>query len=172
MNRPVRLLVITGLPGTGKTAVAEILRPQLGPGWTILHGDDFIGVTIACYPRKPWEEIRGLLPYFVGWAVGNELSDGWSVLVEAHFRDPEEIQRFNRGVRDLFGRTLSPEIVVLEADTLAIANRLSSDSNREPSWIGSDREMKFLDWLRASRPDPSLPGTRIDVHGLSRDELA
>lgn len=60
---------------------------------------------------------------------------------------------------------------MLDGDPIEIAERLSSDSNREPSWIGSNREKKFLDWLQSSQPDPSLPGTRIDVQGLSREEL-
>jgi adenylate kinase len=172
MNRPVRLLVITGLPGTGKTSVSEIIRPRLDPGWTVLHGDDFIGITMACYPGKQWEEIRGFLPYFAGWSAGNDLSDGRSVLLEAHLRDREEIARLNRGVRDLFGRDQPPEVVVLEGDQREIAGRLAGDTFREPDWQGRDRVSKFLAWLRISALDPLLPGTRIEVRGLTEDALA
>ncbi len=167
-----RLCVLTGIPGSGKTTVALKLQPRLPPGWTLLRGDDFIGVTQACYPGKPWQEVRRFLPYFAGWAAGWYLAMERGVLLEGHFRDREELDRLVRGVRDIFRASPRPMVVGLEGDPAEIARRLTENEQREPKMQGPDREKNFAAWLEISKIEPSICDRVIDARGHSEEEVA
>ena len=167
-----RLCVLTGIPGSGKSSVAEILRPRLPPGWTVLRSDDFIGPTQACYPGKPWQEIRRLLPFFAGWSAGWYLAMKRGVLMEGHFRDRVEIGRLEHGVSELVRYAAPPSIVRLDGDPATIARRLASNPQREPEWHGPDREQNFLSWLKLSSIDPEIGGRIVDVRDAPEEEVA
>lgn len=110
MEPPPRLCLLIGIPGVGKSGVASLLQPRLPPRWTLLRGDDFIGIIQAIYPGRPWEEVRRFSPFFVGWSAGWFLAGGRGVLLEGHFRDAEELDRLidESGVRRRRSRE-SPE---------------------------------------------------------------
>ena len=167
-----RLCILTGIPGSGKSSVAEILRPRLPPGWTVLRSDDFIGPTQACYPGKPWQEIRRLLPFFAGWSAGWYLAMKRGVLMEGHFRDRVEIGRLERGVSALIRHPPPSSIVRLEGDPVAIAGRLASNPQREPEWHGPDRELNFLSWLKLSSLDPDIGGQVVDTRDVPAEDVA
>lgn len=61
MNAPLRLCVVTGVPGSGKTKVANLLAPLLPEKWVVLHADDFIGPTFSRFPEGSLGDSTGTL---------------------------------------------------------------------------------------------------------------
>jgi len=167
-----RLCLLTGVPGSGKSAIAGVLRPRLPPGWMIIRGDDFIGPTQACYPGRPWPEIRPFLGYFAGWSAGWYLAMGREVLLEGHFRDAEEVDRLTRGVRDLCPSCAPPTTVILRGDSRVFAKRLAENPRREPQWSGPGREENFFAWISSSAIASSVSGQIVDVGDSTETEVA
>ena len=68
MADPVRVVIITGPPGCGKTTFAPKVARELGEGWTVVHEDDWVSHTrFLWYAERPGflpeigREIKGLL---------------------------------------------------------------------------------------------------------------
>jgi len=172
MDPQARLCVLIGIPGVGKSSVAHLLRPHLPPRWTVFHGDDFIGVTPAIYPGKPWEEVRRYSPLFVGWSTGWYLAGGRGVLLEGHLRDLDELDRLMRGVKDFYPGCPPPTVVQLVADPEKIAARLAENPARALDWQGPTRESDILAWLNRNPIDPGIQSTKVRVEGLGEDAVA
>lgn len=167
-----RLCVITGVPGIGKTAVTDWLRHRLPGGWTILRGDDFIGVTRACYPGRDWEHVRGLHAYFAGWSAGGYLAMGRGVLLEGVFLDAEEIDRLDRATRQMHPTARAPTVVRLAGDLDEITRRLAENEDREPQWTGPDREARIRAWIDSFADELRDRATVVDTRGKSVEEVA
>lgn len=167
-----RFCVVTGVPGVGKSSVANWLRHRLPAGWTVTRKDDFVGVTQAIYPGRPWPEVRRFAAIFAGWSAGWYLAMGRGVLLEGVVQDSEELDRLGSGARDLAPSTPYPSVVTLEGDLEEIALRIASNPYRDPQWSGPDRLERIRAMLEAYDVDLEGRGPTLDTRAKSIEEVS
>ena len=166
-----RLCILTGVPGCGKSTVANLLTRRLPLGWTTVHTDDFIGPTLELFRPEPWSRIRQYRPILAGWGVGWHLSQGRSVLVEGHLKDRKPVRQFLGAVSDRFPGRVERKVVWLDGDVEEIVKRVTVDPYRETDLRGADRESQVRAWITQWDPAPSIADISIDGKGKSIVEI-
>lgn len=148
----VRLVVIGGLPGTGKTTLASSLSNVTG--WSALHSDvlrkELVGLTVGT--PAPSSIGTGLYSNEMTTTVYNDmfhraehsLSRGESVIIDASFADPV----WREAAAELAARTFTDLVpIVCEAPKEVVYKRLA-----EPRTGGSDATAEVHDWMASSSP--------------------
>jgi hypothetical protein len=146
-DEPRRLLILTGLPGSGKSSLSRELINILGPDWEILHADDFIGPTYSLYRDsntgsiRPWPLIRSHHARFAGESVAYHMNDHRKhVLLEGHFRSSWEITSILSATADLLpqlrrdGRFMH-DIFLLKRDREWILEHMVTNEHRFPDLL-------------------------------------
>lgn len=167
-----RLVLLTGVPGSGKSTAATKIAGRFGPDWTVVRCDDFIGPTFRIFPGRPWGEIREFHHRLAGQSTGWHMSQGRHVLVEGHVKDSNELGYLEQGVRDIYNGPWSRTVVFLDGDVEEIVARLTADPYRETTWVGTDRPAKFRNWIMTWAIDPRIASVSIDGTGKSADWVA
>lgn len=149
---PRRLLILTGLPGSGKSSLSRELIKDLGKDWEILHADDFIGPTYSLYRDlrsgaiRPWPAIRSHHARFAGESVAYHMNDHRkNVLLEGHFRSEWEITSILSAVSELLPRLrtdarFAHDIVLLQRDREWILEHMVTNEHRFPDWLPASFE--------------------------------
>lgn len=112
------LILITGSMGMGKSTVTLELSKSIGPNWTILRADDFIGPTMVVFKDKGtnWtRDLRQFRPYLLGWSAGYFLSNGQNVLAEGCIKNQLELDNLKAGATQ-FTQDFKTKVILLEGD--------------------------------------------------------
>lgn len=161
----VRLVVVAGLPGTGKSTIATALAES--SGWSVIHSDLVRKGLLGVAPDHSAVDVVGDEAYSPTTTARTyasmldtaalELSMGRSVVLDATWHDPGQRARVEAAARDA-----RAELVVLEcvAPHEVIASRL--DHRRDP--VGSDATVDVANamarrvtrWDRAVTLDTTL----------------
>lgn len=168
-KRP-RLVLVTGVPGCGKTGATKAIEKSLGEGWVVVHGDDLIGPTFRIY-KGDWAKVRPYHPRTIGWSVGWHLAYPRNVVVEGCFRTQQEVETFLGGVREFSTNQGRIEVILLDVDLDETAKRLANDPNREPALSGADRLQGLRNWVRSMVVDRTIVTNVIDCRGKKRSEI-
>lgn len=168
------LCALTGMPGTGKSTVSEILKNRLGTEWKILHADDYINETFSKYgdEGKKWPQIRQNRPILIGVTVGPYLSQGKNILVEGNLKDENEIKNLFDATKKTFEDEFNFKVVLLRGDFEMIVKRCVSDRGEEPQYGGLDKEDNCRRYLKDVCTNESIADVIIDVDGKSKDKIA
>lgn len=169
-NRP-RLVLVTGVPGCGKTGATARVGSLLGCEWTVVHGDDLIGPSIAI-GGDGWSTARPIHPRTIGWSAGWHLSYPRNVLAEGCFRTKQEVSVFLEGVGRLSMDFEPAEVILLDVDLDRTAQRLAEDPLREPTLKGADRLPSMRNWVRAMVVNREIAADVIDCRGKTLDQIA
>jgi adenylate kinase family enzyme len=169
---PLKLCVLTGVPGSGKSTAANLISRDFPGNWAIVHADDFIGPTFELFRPKEWSQIRKYHTIYTGWSAGWHLSQGRNVLVEGHLKDREEIRNLLRSVKDRTDEPVETRITWLDGDVEEIVRRLTENPFREPQWNRPDRAEKFRFWITEWKIDPSIADSVVDGRGKSSEVVS
>jgi len=169
-KRP-RLVLVTGVPGCGKTGATKAIDKRLGEGWTVVHGDDLIGPTFRIY-KGDWPKVRADHPRTIGWSAGWHLAYPRNVVAEGCFRTKQEIVTFLGGARDFTTIDEPVEVILLDVDLDETAKRLASDPNREPTLTGANRLTGMRNWVGHMVVDRTIVTNAIDCRGKKQSEIA
>ena len=172
MSPPLKLCVLTGVPGSGKSSAAALIAHDIPGNWSVVHADDFIGPTFEWFRPKPWVEIRQYHTIFAGWSAGWHLSQGRNVLVEGHVKDGKELRHLVQSTKVRYDGPIDRKVIWLDGDTEEIVARLTANPFREPSWTGPDRPAKFRFWITEWAVDPTLADVVVDSRGKSPTKVA
>ncbi len=159
----VRLVMIGGLPGTGKTTLAEALSARMG--WVTINTDAVRHELVEARGSAPWghgayaPEVTARTYDLVLARARTALGLGESVIVDASFRD--ETNR--AAVRDL-GRALSATMVELEcrcpaivAESRLIARDVASNASDATPTIAAQMARSYAPWPEATAIDSARP---------------
>ncbi|MDO8361931.1 MAG: AAA family ATPase [Actinomycetota bacterium] len=158
----IRLVMIGGLPGTGKSTLAEALSAH--SGWMTINTDTVRHELGAERSSAPWgqgayaPDVTAQTYDLVMARARTALGLGESVIIDASFRD--EANR--AAVRDL-GRALSASVVELRcqapaalADARLLARDASNPSDATPA-IAARMAESFAAWPEATTIDSARP---------------
>lgn len=146
------IVALTGVPGTGKTTIAEALAAR---GVRVVHLNDFAR---AAGLLDEMDVERG--SYLVDMdelaeRLGAVLEDAPRVVVEGHFAHEMDVDA----------------IVLLRVDPLVLVERLRARGWSDAK-VRENVEAEALDVLAAEVQDTGLPAVEIDATAHSVDELA
>jgi hypothetical protein len=168
----LKLCVLTGLPGSGKSSTARRIADRFDSTWTLLHADDFIGPTLQIHRPRPWPEVRRFRPRVTGWSAGWHLGRRRNVLVEGHFQDRRELDELWRGVRERYRGRAERRVVWIDDELERLVRRLVANPLREPAWRGRDRSERFRRQIRRWAIVPGIADARVERGDKSHDQLA
>lgn len=185
---PRRLVILTGLPGSGKTRVANILRAGLGDDWEVVHADDFIGPTYARFrdpvtgARPPWESVRAYHPRLLGESAAFHMLDHRkNVLVEGHIRNRGELANLKEGLAAVLhgDREYTVEVFIVEQDRSWIVERMAANKHRFPEWFPPlvslpERKRRLREWVfgPATLDTVGMNATVVPARGANFDRVA
>lgn len=154
----VRLVMIGGLPGTGKTALAEGLSARLH--WVTINTDAVRHELVAARGPAAWgqgayaPEVTAHTYELVLARARTALGMGESVIVDASFRDEA-----NRSAVRALGRATAASVVEVQccaptsvAEARLVAHDASNASDATPA-IAARMAESFAPWPRAVRID-------------------
>ena len=163
---PVRLIVIAGNPGAGKSRLTSLLVSALGRKWRAFGLDDQRGV-FDPEPGVRWAVSRGSHALPEARSVHRYLDTGGGVIFEGSLVDRNEVSRLVKwvGVRH---PSREVKTIVLRC-SVETAYRRRRDNPRDPEFC--DREgVRSVEDFRAAFYDPYSPR---DIRGdilLDTDE--
>lgn len=188
---PRRMLILTGLPGSGKSSLSRELIRALGDDWELIHADDFIGPTYSLYRDvgtggvRPWPEIRSHHARFAGESAAYHMNDHRkNVLVEGHFRSEWEVGTILSALSELLPRLrqdarFSHDVVLMERDRAWIVEHMVTNPHRFPDWSpattdNEERVRMIRDWVykEATIDLGAVPVTRVTADGVEYPRLA
>jgi hypothetical protein len=149
INSDVRLVLITGGPGTTKSTVAKILYGAQGAEWRMLSLDDYFYLQAAKVPGDAWDmfeanaPIRAAIIRYIGDRRGR-------VIAEGIIQSDREVELYGAAMG--VSRT-SPAVKLIElrCPREIAANRMFNRPIKEDSQVGwtLDRYRGHYDWLTA-----------------------
>ena len=95
-NSTLRLIIVTGLPGSGKTEIGKRIAREFS--FPIVHKDDIKELLFdrLGWKDRSWSKKRSLASYdLMTCFLESQLSAGKSCIAEANFRAGEHEDRFN-----------------------------------------------------------------------------
>jgi len=166
IERPVRMIIIAGNPGAGKSRLAQLLVRALGHHWRSFGLDDQRGV-FDPIPGPRWAFSRGSHAIPESRSVRGYLGSGGGVIFEGALVDDTDVSRLAQWAGLHYP---SPEVMtVLLRCSVETAFRRRRDNPRDPEFC--DREgVRSIDDFRSSFYDPYTPRR---IHGtvvLDTDE--
>lgn len=176
----VRLLVVGGLPGTGKSTVAKAIAA--GNGWPVLSSDVVRKRLAGLAARVPAGAAYGEGIYSSSWSDAayaelferalDHLEMGQSVVLEASFTDPVQRQRASELARCTETELVEVSLVAPETVAAArIGSRRRGESESDATIDVHDRmAAQARPWPTAHqvRTDTALEKTVAEVAGLIR----
>jgi hypothetical protein len=165
-EHPVRMIIIAGNPGAGKSRLAQLLVRALGHQWRAFGLDDQRGV-FDPIPGPRWAFSRGSHTIPECRSVRGYLGTGGGVIFEGALVDDVDVSRLAQWAGLHYP---SPEVMtVLLRCSVETAFRRRRDNPRDPEFC--DREgVRSIDDFRNSFYDPYSPRR---IHGtvvLDTDE--
>lgn len=190
-DEPRKLLILTGLPGSGKSSLSRELIKVLGDDWEVLHADDFVGPTYSLYRDpttgnvRPWPLIRSHHARFAGESVAYHMNDHRKhVLLEGHFRTAWELATILAATSELLPRLrpdprFTSQVVLMERDRQWIVDHMVTNPHRFPDLYpptreNSDRVRTIHDWVYAEATIDlgGTPVIQVAADGVGYPRLA
>ena len=162
------VVIVTGLPATGKTTIARRLSASLG--WPMFAKDDFKELLFDAvgYSDREWSQTLGAASYgILGHIAEQELAAGRSFIIETNF-PPESAKLF----ADLASRYPVRYVQVLcHADGDVVMKRFASRSDRHPGHVDDVVAETHRDLLLTGRQEPlDVGGELIEVDTTDIDD--
>ena len=168
VNADVRLVLVTGGPGAGKTVLCQRLYGGLPKKWRFVPLDNFIGIALANPKLGPWPD--------AAVKFGEVCLDYWRkeklypVLVEGVIQNDHQVQRLCRA----FGIAWpGPNVRVLQLTRTVTTHKARRASDAEwspPMPAGMTKEQAFEN-LETQVPTALTGARRIVTDVLSESQV-
>jgi hypothetical protein len=168
VNPGVRLVLVTGGPGAGKTALTRRLYGGLPKNWRFVPLDNFIGLALANPKLGDWPDAT--------IAIAGVCLDYWrkekvyNLLVEGVIQSTDHVESLAKAF-SLTWPSNAVRVIRLDRSFEAMKKRRAAESEWSPPMApGMTREQAFLNLeMRVPRP---IPGERrIDTDHLTEGEV-
>ena len=176
MNKP-KLIVITGLPGSGKTTVAKFVSSKLS--MPLIEKDmikELLFNSLGWSDRE-WSKKLGAATYeLMYYFIEQQLSNGYSLIIESNFKPEFDSLKFQQW-KDTYNCDIIQ--IVLHADSDVLYNRFmarAKSGERHPGHADVDNENEwkefFSDPKNATRPiEVDSKIKKVDTSDLSKVNL-
>ncbi len=164
MSTPL-LVIVTGLPGTGKTTLGRRLAADLALPFLYKDGIKETLFDSLGWSDREWSRRLGLASYdLLFYFLGVELAAGRSLVVESNFSARFATPRF-LALKERHG--FEPFQILCYATGDVVFERFrsrASSSNRHPGHVEGANMAEVEPIVRAGRADPlAIGGTLIEV---------